>query len=60
MDIYTAQEVAYKNGYEAGVKEFAARLKEYFLLNLAEKISVITADDVDKLKKELTKNDAEG
>ena len=28
MDKHTATEQAYKNGYEAGVKEFAERLKE--------------------------------
>jgi hypothetical protein len=29
MDIYTATELAYKNGYAAGVKEFANYLKEH-------------------------------
>lgn len=39
-------------------REFAERLKTYLLLNLSERISVVTADDVDKLLKELTeKND---
>lgn len=30
MDIYTASEVAFKNGYEAGVKEFAVKIAEVF------------------------------
>lgn len=49
MDIYTAQEVAYKNGYEAGVKEFAKKLKEM--------LGVKNFGLVDNLAKELTKND---
>lgn len=28
MNIYEATETSYKNGYRAGVKEFAERLKE--------------------------------
>lgn len=38
-------------------REFAERLKTYLLLNLSERISVVTADDVDKLLKELTRGE---
>ena len=31
MNIHDATEQAYKNGYEAGVKEFAERLPEFIL-----------------------------
>ena len=41
-------------------KEFAERLKAHLLLNIGERISVVSADDVEKLLKELTeKNDKE-
>ena len=49
MDKYTISEVAYKNGYEAGVKEFAEKLKEM--------LGVKNFGLVDNLAKELTKND---
>lgn len=54
MDIYTASETAYKNGYEAGVKEFAEKFKQL--------IGVKDFGLVDNLAKELTesKNDLEG
>lgn len=61
MNIHDATEVAFKNGYEAGVKEFAEKfksiIKDSWLMsapNVEEKI--------DKITKELTesKNDLEG
>ena len=36
------------------IKEFAALLKGYLRLNLPERTSVVTADDIDKLVKEMT------
>ena len=61
MDIYTASEVAYKNGYEAGVKEFAERLEhaEYGQLDWEYGTIIYTQVDIDNVLKELTKNDAE-
>lgn len=62
MDIYTASEVAYKNGYEAGVKEFAERLEhgEHGQLDWEYGTIIYTQNDIDNVLKELTKNDAEG
>lgn len=70
MDIYTAQEVAYKNGYEAGVKEFAEKFKEKAgsIVTSCQGYEIyetkqyqISAVDFDNLAKELTesKNDLE-
>ncbi len=65
MDIYTASETAYKNGYEAGVKIFAERLKAQYVdydnnVGAVGKSTLYKA--IDRIKKELTesKNDFEG
>jgi len=59
MYIHDKTEQAYKNGYEAGVKEFAKRLKEEkcdlvssrdYCGNLYE----IEGNDIDDLVKEMT------
>ena len=62
MDIYTASECAYKNGYEKGIADFAKRLKE----NIDNGKIYRTVDDyeltithIKNTAKELTKNDAE-
>ena len=55
MNVYTATEQAYKNGYEAGVKEFAERFKEkvgsipQYHFNLLQ-----VEDDINTLVKEMT------
>lgn len=54
MDEKLALEMAYKNGYEQGVKDFAERLKAYLLLPTVKEMSVVTAKDIDKLVKEMT------
>lgn len=61
MDIYTASEVAYKNGYEAGVKEFAKRLEADFV-SYANYGGKNVKFLIKNLAKELTesKNDLEG
>ena len=41
MDIYTASEVSYKNGYEAGVKEFTERLFDNFISNVQKRYCII-------------------
>lgn len=43
-----------KTAKSEAVKEFAERLRKYLCLDLREGISVVTADDVDKLVKEMT------
>lgn len=48
MDIYTASETAYKNGFNSGVKEFAEKLKEM--------LGVKNFGLVDNLAKELTES----
>ena len=61
MDIYTMSEQSYKNGYNAGVKELAERLKADFVSyeNYGGKYVKFL---IDKFLKELTesKNDFEG
>lgn len=60
MDIYTAQEVAYKNGYEAGVKEFAERLHQKCAIDRG--FAVMPEDAIEITLKELmeSKNNFEG
>ena len=43
----------YDKGYADGVREFAEMVKSRLLLNLGEKISVVTADDIDRFAKEM-------
>ena len=59
MDKYAIAEVAYKNGYEAGVKEFAEKLKEKADGGFWQEHCYVDVEDIDNLAKELTKNDAE-
>ena len=47
-------EKAAKRIKSEAIKEFAERLRKYLCLDLREGISVVTADDVDKLVKEMT------
>ena len=63
MDIYTASEVSYKNGYEKGIADFAKRLKD----NIDNGELYRTVDDyeltithIKNTARELTKNEAEG
>lgn len=44
MNIYEATETSYKNGYRAGVKEFAERL-EYFALHEDPEINAMKCKD---------------
>ena len=63
MDKYAIAEVAYKNGYEAGVKEFAKRLKDnidYGKLYRTVDDYELTITHIKNTARELTKNDAEG
>ena len=52
MDIHTATEQSYKNGYNDGVNEFARRLE-----NEGYTLSPVVVDmtDVHRIEKELTK-----
>ena len=54
MNVYTATEQAYKNGYEAGVKEFAERLCEGRVSNdpVVIAVKVELKELIDKQKKE--------
>ena len=47
-------EIAYKNGYEAGVKEFAEALKEKASSGFWEERSYVDTEDIDEVAKELT------
>ena len=49
MDKYTMTEEAYKNGYEAGVKKFAERLKSRLIVYSYQNFN----DVIDNLAKEL-------
>ena len=63
MNIHDATEQAYKNGYEAGVKEFAKRLKDnidYGKIYRTVDDYELTITHIKNTAKELTKNDAEG
>lgn len=59
MNIHDATEQAYKNGYEAGVKEFAVRLKAQYVDydNNVEAVGKIALyKDIDRIAKELTES----
>jgi Holliday junction resolvase RusA-like endonuclease len=56
MHIHDATEQAYKNGYKAGMKDFAEKLKKRAYLN-SYCVYVVTNDDIDNLLKELTGKD---
>ena len=60
MNIHDATEQAYKRGYEAGVKEFAERLRK--IGTDEEAYGYVHLWEVDHIAKELTesKNDLEG
>ena len=53
MYIHDMTEQAYKNGYEAGVKEFAEMLREILYPSVRLEYS-----DIDILEKEMLKGDA--
>lgn len=52
MDIHTATEVAYKNGYEAGAKELAERLIEKAYVNSYSDM-VVNVASIDHILKEM-------
>mgnify|MGYP003419257891 CR=1 len=55
MDVYTATEQAYKNGYDNGIKEFVNYLKEhscFYDLDNYHSFRAIDIDDLDDLVKE--------
>lgn len=59
MHIHDMTEEAYKNGYEAGVKKFAERLKKekcdmVSSRNYCGHLYEITGSDIDDLVKEMT------
>ena len=51
MDIHTATEVAYKNGYAAGAEECASRLK-----SLAKSNTTLNKTDIDSILEEILQN----
>lgn len=53
MNVLDATEVAYKNGYEKGVKEFAERLKAKAMFQHGG-VTVVYGSDIDNLVKEMT------
>ena len=61
MNIHEATEQAYKNGYEAGVREFAERLKDKSIVARTCDDSkfelVVTISNIDTIAKELTGKD---
>jgi hypothetical protein len=59
MNTYTATVQAYKNGYEAGVREFAERLCEDRVSNdpVVIAVKVELKELIDKQRKEDGKND---
>ena len=57
MDIHTATECAYKNGYKAGAKDFAEKFKE--LLNFYYPNQKFIHTHIDNLLQELTGNEKE-
>ncbi len=60
MNIYDVSEISYKNGYEAGVKEFAEKLKRSATAQNKTKdekyVYKIDTDFIDNLAKELTES----
>jgi hypothetical protein len=50
MHIHDATEEAYKNGYEAGVKKFAERLKSHLIIYTYLNLNGV----IDNLVKEMT------
>ena len=57
MDKYTACELAYKNGYNDALEEFAEKLKSIskFLPLAVLPESYITVSDIDNVSKEMIK-----
>lgn len=55
MNIHDAVEVAYKNGYKAGVKDFAEQFKLMYGIDEHDIIVAIEASSIDELLIELTK-----
>lgn len=53
MDTYTMSELAYKNGYKAGVMEFAERFKKYANEIPQHYQRILLGCDVDTIVKEL-------
>lgn len=53
MNAHDGSEQAYRNGYEAGVKEFAERLKgkRHWDVDIPDYVFV---KDIDEIKKEMT------
>ena len=58
MDEHTATEIAYKNGYETGVKagiqEFAKKLIEHYFYDLERRF--IFEEDIDELVEKMINN----
>lgn len=55
MNIHDAVEVAYKNGYKAGLKDFAEQFKLMYDIDEHDIIVAIEASSIDELFIELTK-----
>lgn len=55
MNIHDAVEVAYKNGYKAGLKDFAEQFKLMYGIDEHDIIVAIEASSIDELLIELTK-----
>jgi hypothetical protein len=52
MNGYLATEIAYKNGYKAGVENFSKELIKLFSCD--DEKAVLTKDDVERLVKQFT------
>lgn len=57
MNIHDATEVAYKNGYEKGVKDFAERVKQYYNHYSTRPLPVNVVYYIDQILKDLLKED---
>lgn len=55
MNIYDVSEYSYKNGYEAGVKDLADRLKEKATGTFFEEWKYVSTEDIDSLANKLLK-----
>lgn len=53
MDKYDISEYSYKNGYVAGVKDLANRLKEMATSTFFEQLKYVSTEDIDNIVKEM-------
>jgi hypothetical protein len=60
MDEHTATELAYKNGYANGVKEFADRLRKVAFRGFWETRDYVEVDQIDDIEYEMVGGDGNG